>query len=165
MSLLSKTLPLSLVCCSVFVLALSGCSERRPAGLPKLYPVTLQFTQGGEPCVEAAISLIPESDSPWGTGGITDADGKVTLYTHGKYLGIPAGNYKITVSKTEIELIGPAPVGMGDVQASHAYNLIDSIYSLPSTTTLSIEVGEGTRSFPPFELGEKVREFAQPPGT
>jgi len=163
MLLLSKTSPLPLVCFSVLLLTLSGCSEPRPAGLPKLYPVTLQFTQGGEPCAEAAISLIPESDSPWGSGGVTDANGRVTLSTHGKYPGIPAGIYKITVNKAEVELVGPAPVGMWDNQASRAYSLIDPIYTVPSTTTLSIEVGKGTKSFPPFDLGKKVRELAKEP--
>ena len=114
--------------------------------------------------MEAAVSLIPESDSPWGSGGVTDASGKVTLFTHGKYSGIPAGNYKITISKIEVEFIGPASVGMGDTQASRAYSLIDTVYSLPATTTLSIVVGEGTKSFPPFELGEKGRELMKPPG-
>ena len=155
---------MSPVCFSIFILALLGCSKPRPEGLPKLYPVTLQFTQGGEPCVEAAVSLIPEPGSPWGSGGITDANGRVTLHTHGKYPGIPAGNYKITVSKIESEFVGPTPQGMGDIQASNAYSLIDSIYTLPSTTTLAIEVGEGIKSFPPFELGDKVRELLTPPG-
>jgi len=164
MSLLSKISRLSLVCFSAAILTLSGCSEPRPEGLPKLYPVTLQFTQGGQPCVEAAVSLIPEPGSPWGTGGITDVNGRVTLSTHGKYPGIPAGNYKITVSKTEIELVGPAPQGMGEIQATNAYSVIDPVYTLPSTTTLAIEVGEGTKTFPPFELGEKVRELVKPPG-
>ena len=151
----------SLVCFSVLVLALSGCSEPRPEGLPKLYPVTLQFTQEGEPCVEAAISLIPEPGSPWGTGGITDANGRVTLQTHGKYSGVPAGTYKITVNKAEVEYIGPPPTAMGVAHPSQTYSLVDPVYSIPSTTTLAIEVGEGTKSYPPFDLGKKVREPMQ----
>ena len=126
--------------------------------MPNLYPVTLKFTQEGTPCVEALVSLTPESDGQWAVGGITDSGGNIVLHTHGRYPGVPAGKYKITVIKTETELTGPPPTEMGQSQASTTYNLIDPAYSAPSTSTLTLEVVAGKNSFPPFDLGKKVRE-------
>ena len=141
-----------------------GCGQPRPEGLPDLYPVTLKFTQEGAPCADAFVTLISESGVPWTVGGRTDAGGSVTLQTHGRYLGAPAGKYKITVTKTETEFTGPPPKEMGDVQASNSYSLIDSIYTISATTTLVVEIGTGKNSFPPFDLGKKVRELMKPPG-
>ena len=158
-------LRLSLLCSIILCLTFAGCGgEPKPDGLPKLHPVTLTFTQGGEPCVESIVTLVPESDSPWGTGGITDASGNVAVRTHGKFLGAPAGKYKITISKTESGVAGPAPADMFTVQTIQTFNLIDPIYANSETTTLVIEVEEGKNSFPPFELGEKVREPVRLPG-
>jgi len=142
----------------VFCTVLIGCSQPMPDGLPKLYPVSLKFVQEGAPCAEALVSLTPESDGQWAVGGITDSGGNVALQTHGRYSGVPAGKYKITVIKTETELIGPPPKDMGETQASTTYNLIDPVLSVVSTTTLALEVVDGKNSFPPFDLGKKVHE-------
>ena len=139
-------------------LLLAGCGQPRPDGLPNLYPVTLKFEQEGTPCAEAIVSLMPESDDPWAVGGITDTGGNVVLQTHGRYSGVPAGKYTITVTKTETELTGPPPKDIGEAQACTTYNLIDPVYSVPSSSTLALEVVAGENSFPPFSLGKKVRE-------
>jgi len=160
---------LSLICLFPIVLCLTvaGCGgEPRPDGLPELFPVTLTFTQEGEPCVEAIVTLIPESDSPWGTGGITDANGRVAVRTHGKFLGAPAGRYRVTISKTESGVAGPAPADMFTVQTIQTFHLIDPTYADFASTPLIIEVEANRRgnSFPPFELGERVREPVRLPG-
>ena len=149
----------------VFCIAFSGCGgEPVPDGLPKLYPVTLTFTQAGEPCVEAIVTLVPESDSPWGTGGVTNANGSVAVQTHGKFAGAPAGKYKVTISKTENGTVGQASGDMFTTQMIQTFNLIDPVYSTPATTPLTLEVEAGKKSYPQFELGEKVREVVRPPG-
>ena len=151
----------SVVICCVF----AGCGgEPEPEGLPKRYPVTLTFTQEGEPCVEAIVTLFPESDSPWGTGGITDANGSVKVQTHGKFPGAPAGKYKVTVSKTESGPVGPAPVDMFTTQVTQTFNLVDPDYANSATTTLTVEVEAGKKAYPPFELGKKVRAPVRLPG-
>ena len=162
-----KVLRLSVLCAVAFCAAFAGCGgEPEPEGLPKRYPVTLTFTQEGEPCVEAIVTLFPESDSPWGTGGITDANGSVKVQTHGKFPGAPAGKYKVTVSKTESGPVGPAPVDMFTTQITQTFNLINPEYAAPATTTLTVEVeaSKSKKTYPPFELGEKVREPVRLPG-
>ena len=145
------------------VLFMSGCGQPRPDGLPNLYPVTLKFMQEGAPCTDALVSLTPESDGQWAVGGITDSNGNAALLTHGRYPGVPAGKYKVAVIKTETELIGPPPTGTEDAVGSTTYNLIDPVYSISSSTTLAIEVVAGKNSFPPFDLGKKVREIVASP--
>jgi len=165
MSLYSKIARLSLIGLVAFVLA--GCGgEPKPDGLPQLYPVTLTFMQGGEPCAEAIVTLVPESGSPWGTGGVTNANGSVAVQTHGKFPGAPAGKYKIIVSKTENGTAGQAPVDMFTPQMVQTFNLIDPIYANSATTILTLEVesSKTKKPYPSFDLGEKVREAVRLPG-
>ena len=128
-------------------LAIMGCGggESKPANMPTLYPITLKFTQEGQPCAGALVILIPQDTNKWTTGGITDAAGGTVLKTHGKYLGVPAGKFKITVSKQETDADGTA------------YNLINPDYGDISKTTLNLEVVAGKNQFEPFDIGKVVR--------
>ena len=164
---ISRISRLSLFCPVILCLAVAGCGgEPKPDGLPKLYPVTLTFTQNGEPCADAIVTLVPVSDSPWGTGGITNANGNVRVQTHGKFPGAPAGKYKITVSKTENGTAGQASANMFATQTIQTFNLIDPVYAVSSSTPLDItvEAGKNKTPYPPFDLGAKVREPVRPPG-
>jgi len=132
-----------------------GCSEPLPDGMPPLYPVTLKFHQNGELLDEASIRLIPQFDSPWAIGGSTNAKGEVRLKTHGKYDGVPAGKYKITVNKFVSE--GELPLPGQNTPPMNHFNLVETEFTLPNKTPLEIEVVEGKNHFEPFDLGEGVR--------
>jgi len=82
---------------------LTGCGEKLPEGMPKLYPTMITITQEGEPLEGALIQLFPEDDSisQWGPSGLTNASGVVELRTNAKYKGAPLGNYKVTIIKRE----------------------------------------------------------------
>lgn len=147
--------PCCVLFCSVVFLGFSGCSEPLPDGMPKLYPVTLEFQQKGTPISDASVRLVPQFNSQWAVGGSTDAKGRIQLKTHGKYPGVPAGKYKICVNKFENE--GELPVIGEDTPPMKHFNLIDTPYTLPNQTPLEIEVVEGTNTFEPFDLGEPVR--------
>ena len=130
----------SLALCFVFV----GCSgDKKPAGLPQLYSISMTFTQEGEPCVGVAIVLLPLDESPWSASGLTDANGRTTFFTYGKYPGVPAGKFRIELSKYETDT---------DKDGNPLlYTLID--IDLPP---IEIEV-TGKDKFEPFDLGKKVR--------
>ncbi|MDR2755989.1 MAG: carboxypeptidase-like regulatory domain-containing protein [Planctomycetaceae bacterium] len=145
-------------------LGLFGCSEERPDGLPKLQPVSLQFTQDGLPCSEASVHLVPQDESPWAVGGSTDTTGTVIFKTHGKFTGVPAGKYKVTVSKVEREEVGPKPQNMYESQEIVMYDLIDQIYSDPKMTPLEIDVLSGKKLSESFDLGKKIRVKIVKPG-
>ena len=86
---------------SCILLLAAGCTQQRPDGLPKLYPVSLRVVQEGKPLDGASLVLrTADADAlPWTIGGKTDDSGTLVLWTHGKYKGVPAGKFKVVVSK------------------------------------------------------------------
>ena len=159
MPLSSKILRLSLVCPIVLCLAFVGCGgEPRPDGFPKLYPVSLTFIQEGEPVADAAVILLPQDDNRWSSGGATDANGVAVLRTHGRFLGVPVGKYKVMVTKQEIVPIGATtPDPLGAYGLTNSYDLINPDFFNPNRTPFEIEVVSGRNQFEPIELGRKVR--------
>ena len=149
MTNLTEHTRLTLVGLLVGCLAIVGCGggESKPADMPTLYPVSLKFTQEGQPCAGAFVILVPQDDSKWSTGGLTDADGVALLKTQGKYPGIAAGKYKITAFKRETGSDG------------RSYNLINPDYVGAAKTTFTLEVTAGKNQFEPFDLGKPVREL------
>ena len=144
----------------VFMLVLSGCGgEPKPEGLPKLHPVSLKFIQEGEPVEGAAVVLVPQSDSKWASGGVTDAKGVAVLRTHGKFIGVPAGTYKVRVQKQETEAAPTTTdsTGLTTYGISKAYDVVNPDYFHPDKTPLAIEVVNGKNNFEPFDLGKKAR--------
>jgi hypothetical protein len=82
----------------------SGCGggEALPPGTPKLYPATITVMQDGKPLAGAqVICLNVDPSNGWTPGGLTDANGIVTLRTLGRYKGAPQGTYDVSVSKIE----------------------------------------------------------------
>ena len=138
-----------------FLFVFAGCGEQRPEGFPKLYPVTLDFAQEGKPLDNAVVRLYSE-EVAWVISGRTDSGGRVRFLTHGKYPGVPAGTYKISVVKDHIE---PRPGYVlkdeFDTMATDAYALVAPEYESAATTPLTLTVdGKKTES---FELGKAVR--------
>jgi prepilin-type N-terminal cleavage/methylation domain-containing protein/prepilin-type processing-associated H-X9-DG protein len=145
---------------------LSGCGEPKPDGLPKLYPISLKFTQEGEPLTEAAVVLLPQDGNKWSSGGATDAKGVATLGTHGKFAGVPVGKYKLLVQKQEVVPKGAkAPDPLGAYGPVDVYDLVNPDYFILDKTPLAIEVVPGKNKFEPFELGKKVRTLVAPKTT
>jgi hypothetical protein len=90
------------------------------------------------------VSLFVDGgSSPWAVGGTTDASGKVSLVTHGKYPGVPAGKYKVCVFKVE----GTFP---------EEYDLVEVNLKSPVTTTLTLEAGPGKKS-ETLDAGKAIR--------
>ncbi len=150
------------------VLLPTGCNDNRPKDLPKLNKVTLHFTQDGSPCAGASVSLVPLDSSPWIVGGTTDASGAVQLKTHGEFVGVPAGKYRIAINKTEKD--APKENAGGGGMASmmtpvvDSYHLIDTQFASRSKSPLEIEVVDGKNTFEPFELGPPIRVRMKQPG-
>ena len=144
------------------VFLVPGCQGRDapPEGMPDLYPTSVTILQEGVPLAEASICLIPdEGTSPWSSGGSTDPNGVAVLRTHGKFPGVPAGSYRMTVSKIKM----PPPVS-ADLSALDAppraeeptYDLVAPEYAYPNQTSLRLEVRSGANRYEPFDLGPAV---------
>ena len=130
-----------------------GCNaQTRPDGMPTLYPLVLTVIQDGTPLAEARVSLFVETgESTWTVGGTTDASGKTSLLTHGKYPGVPAGKYKVCIFKVE----GLMP---------EEYDLVDVKLKSPITTTLTLEATPGTKNIT-LDVGKPIRQRLNANGT
>jgi hypothetical protein len=90
-------LRIGLICATAAVLV--GCGAKGPPP-PKLIPVSGTVSLDGQPLVSATLTFMPAGSTP-GAGGFgkTDAQGKYQLtYARGG-TGVPAGEYRVTISK------------------------------------------------------------------
>lgn len=149
-------------------LLVPGCGQPLPPGMPALHLIELKFTQSGTPIEGAAVQLIPiDPTNKWVSGGGTDALGNAAPLTHGTYAGVPAGKYKICVTKTETEgklgEVDMANPSKSSASTLKTVSLIDEKYRLPQTTPLEIEVTGSNDLYQAFELGAPVRAAQAPP--
>ncbi|MDR1269469.1 MAG: hypothetical protein LBK82_08085 [Planctomycetaceae bacterium] len=132
-----------------------GCSDsnpKKPEGFPTLYPVTLILTQEGKPLAETTVTLIAKNKSKWGSSGFSNTDGKVELKTNG-FIGVPAGQFNIVVTKTISEGMPTTPDETGNPKT---YTLIEKIYTDPNTSPLTLEVTSETKDVT-LETGKAVK--------
>jgi hypothetical protein len=159
-----------------FLLLLVGClGESRPDGMPDLIPCSLQIIQEGQPLPACSVSLYPlESSNPWSSGGTADENGRVHLRTHGRYNGIPAGKYKVTVwkQKTEGELLTEPINGSSEEMATYQrrlkenpqriYHLVAPSFLNADTTPLEINVEKGGKNSFTLDVGKAVHREEKP---
>jgi len=149
---------LALVACFI-----AGCGgDKRPDGMPKLYPASIGITQEGEPLAGATVQLIPGDgvDSRWGPMGMTDAAGVVVLKTNARYNGAPLGTYRVTVSKVELE---PHPhpewssLPDGDPNFQKYQKILETLkpidyvgqkYGSVTDSPLKVEITAGGKTYP-----------------
>ena len=147
---------LTIVCCLlfVFVALMPGCGDsERPAGFPKLYPVSLKVTQEGTPLAKALVSLkMSDGSMVWSTGGVTNEQGIVVLWTHGKFRGAPEGKFKVIITKIinegEEEMLAAAD--REDYMAAakipvNSYSCVKDEYESFEKTPLEIEITKKSR--------------------
>jgi len=84
----------------LLLISILGCRRgpTKPDDLPALTPCTLTILHKGSPLSDATVTLVPKSGN-WVGVGQTGADGKVVIQTNGRYEGVPAGTYRVTVTK------------------------------------------------------------------
>ena len=146
---------------SLFLCAAStllGCGPKKPDGMPKLAPVVVTVVQEGTPLAEANVSFYAEAQEnrQWACGGVTDASGKLTVTTRGKYPGMPLGKYKVTVEKTLVE---DPPLTDEEFKATppKIYQCVESKYLAENTTDLAVEVVDGKNEFT-LDAGKAIKE-------
>ena len=137
-----------------------GCNQTpKPEGLPKLYSVTLKILQEGTPLAGAEVMFYPIDEmGKWTHGGRTDENGVAQIVTHGQYSGVPAGKFKVTVSKSlVVEPEADSNMSVPGVQNSlnKVFDLVDLVYKTKDSTPLEIEIqGKITQE---FDVGQPVR--------
>ena len=163
------------VICAIVLLCSVSCSKvQKPSDLPDLFPTTITIVQEGQPVEKATVNLLPEGNSKWFAGGLTNAQGVCKVRTQGKYDGAPVGKYDVVVYKTSIleSETRKQPVPSDPVEAKAYYDKVakeekffDSIelkYKKPTTTDLKIEIVAG-KNEQKFDVGKPVNiEFVPP---
>lgn len=163
----------SLLLLTATITIFSGCDDKRPAGMPKLERVKLTVTQEGKPCDDAKLGLLPIAGDPqWSSGGTTNSNGILEPVTYGKYKGMPAGKYKVTVDRS-VGVGDPPPPSPIDAEsqkkhdeyyaAGKSYELFQTIpteYRLRDQSPLEIEIKPGTNELT-IDIPETVQEKIQ----
>ncbi len=151
-----------IACC--LVVASSGCNKgpAKPDDLPELTACTITVNYKGAPVEEANVLLSPTSGNKFSAIGTTDASGKAVMKTDGKYEGVVAGEYRVTVKKMEkvdVNLGGTpeTPEEMAEYQKEAAKakapeSLIPKKYSSFTSSGLTVNVAEGTPVDETFDL-------------
>lgn len=148
-----------------------GCGgQKTPPDMPKLQPTTIVITQEGAPVEGASVQLVKPDDLnyKWLAGGLTDAQGRCEIQTHGKYKGAPEGEfavivYKTTTSESETRKNVPTPSDPDEAaewsrkvaEEERTVEEIDPKYKKADTTDLRITVKSG-KNEETFDVGAKV---------
>lgn len=159
----------------LLLLAFSGCHPNTPDGLPALYPCRITVVQDGKGLPDAFVSLVPEtdanrksSDANWIPTGTTDEKGVATIYTNGRYVGAPAGRFKVVVEKKEAaeSQLGPPPPEESPAYAAWEerwmgetrplFTLVETQYADPKETPLAVEIKKPNNVFS-LDVGEAVK--------
>lgn len=132
--------------------ALLGCSQGPPLpdDLPPLTSCKVDVVYNGAPVSDATVTLIP-ADGKWVGVGLTDQQGHSVIKTQGRYPGVPAGSYAVTVTKYD-EQAEPPPTASTpeeDAQLDQAVNqmpprkaLVPKKYLKAESSGLKITVTE-----------------------
>jgi len=136
----------------VIVVTLTGCTgSDKPAGFPKLYPVSVKVIQDGAPLAGASVQLT-SSAFYWVAAGTTDNSGVAVLWTDGKYKGAPAGHFQVTVEKNinegEEEYI--AALNRYDSEAAakivvRSFSYVDEKFVTTATSPLTADIDSRTK--------------------
>jgi len=140
----------------VFLLCSACGGQKKPEGMPKLYPCKIKLTQGTAPLEGATVICM--SDDPalarWTIGGISDSSGTVDIVTLGKYKGAPQGTFVVTVSKYE-NVWNEGHSEEHDAP-DQTFLMVDQKYETKETSPLSVTIEAKSNSFE-FDCGESTR--------
>lgn len=131
----------------------AGC-QKRPEGLPTLYPTTITITtMDGKPITEAYVSVSdPAKPISFTIAGKTDANGVAEMQVQlsaeaGTFKGAPEG--KLTVAVTKNIRVVPD----GNENESFGAQIIDEEFTDTVRSPLSIEVKPTGKNEATFQCG------------
>lgn len=131
--------------CAVLVFQ-SGCGEKLPDGMPRLNPCTISVKMDGKPVENAKILLSSESVK-YGCTGFTNTSGTTKLMTDGKYTGIPAGKYKVLITRIDVEQREyKGFMEEAKLPPKKRTVIVDLKYEDPEQTPFELEVVDGKRA-------------------
>lgn len=150
----------------ICTLLFSGCGERRPDGMPPLYPTKLTFIQAGKPLPGVRVTLFFEDENQknWPISGISDSNGVAVLKTQAIYNGVPAGRYVVCVEKNELNYTQPVTPAEAEVLKERfktnppmVTEFIPPQFAKRSESPLKLEVAPKGSTKQEFDLGEAYK--------
>ncbi|MDR1960085.1 MAG: hypothetical protein LBQ54_13750 [Planctomycetaceae bacterium] len=150
-----------------------SCGKRPnlPEDFPEIYPCEITVIQDKKPLSGALVSLIPQGvASPYAKGctGKTDESGKASLQTYGQK-GVPAGKYKVVISKTRDEGGTETTDSFGTTTQTgqKVYSYVEKKYTQEHTSPYEIDVVEvkmGNVNSISCDVGATIHEFLRNAG-
>jgi len=134
---------------SCLTLCAASCGDKGPQGGPRVptFPVRGQVVVDGQPAAHVAISLHSKSsdpETPLTSSAYTDAEGNFTIGTYEGADGAPAGDYRLTFTWREVNLM------TGRFEGPDKLN---DRYSDPGKSTFNFTVSATTEDAPENDWG------------
>ena len=155
------------VCYSLVLFSAIGCKEKStlPEDFPEIFPLLITVTQEGTPLEGAMVALKPVGTANKyanGCSAVTEQNGVASIKTFGQN-GVPAGKYKVLVSKSrdeggkevEDEFGGKSTIG------AKVYSYVENDFGLESKTPFEIEVSKGGENSLSCEVGKAIHVFVR----
>ena len=136
---------------AVVLLAIGCTPSDRPKDLPELVPCRLTLMMDGKPLDNALLLFYrtdkAEMEKEWVSSAVTDANGMGQPKVIGKFPGLVAGAYKVTVRKVWMEPRNDLPPDIQDsLPDALEVDLVDKKYADKNTTPLEIVVVKGEKN-------------------
>lgn len=145
----------------VAVVAIGCGKSNKPSDMGELGGCVVKVTQDGAPLAGAEVIFHAQdpANQKYTPSGTTNEKGEAQIKTYG-FEGVPAGEYKVTVTKLVIEEgeLVVAEDGSETVEGRSEYQAVDAEYRDVNTTPLSIVVTDPMTEVPTFEVGSAVAE-------
>jgi hypothetical protein len=155
------------VCVALTFFSIIGCGKKSnlPEDFPEIFSLKITVTQEGSPLEGAMVSLKPIGTADKyanGCSGISAQDGVASIKTFG-YEGVPAGKYKILISKMQDEEGKEIEDEFGgkNVVGAKVYSYIEEKYYSETETPFEAEVVKGGDNTITCDAGKSIRVFVR----
>lgn len=152
---------------ALFSLALAavvavGCGGlKKPSDMGELGGCVVKVTQDGAPLEGADVIFHAqdEANKKYTPSGRTNEKGEAKIKTYG-FEGVPAGEYKVTVTKLVIEEgeLVVAEDGSESVEGGSEYQVVAEEYRNVDTTPLTVTITDPMKEVPTFDVGAAVED-------
>lgn len=139
-----------------------GCGKsNKPSDMGELGGCVVKVTQDGAPLEGADVIFYAQDpeNQKYTPSGRTNEKGEAKIKTYG-FEGVPAGEYKVTVTKLVIEegTLVVADNGAESVERGAEYQVVAAEYRDVNTTPLSVTVTDPMKEVPVFDVGAAVED-------
>jgi hypothetical protein len=139
-----------------------GCGKsNKPSDMGELGGCVVKVTQDGAPLEGADVIFYAQDpeNQKYTPSGRTNEKGEAKIKTYG-FEGVPAGEYKVTVTKLVIEegTLVVEENGAESVERGAEYQVVAAEYRDVNTTPLTVTVTDPMKEVPVFDVGAAVED-------